>query len=486
MMTQELKALHDKMKALQTEGKDLLAIAEPNADQASRIAAIPDEITSVEASIRKNVLDSSLLASDDFMNSPARDTVLRAVAGAPQANPQGPELFASVLKSVGRAKFFGMTEGNRREAATQAYRFGLSVMAMVLPSDDKYGAAKAFATRKCKELKIPISALASAMMQAGGVSAEFMAAQQVEGINEDGGNLVNPEFDNSILVLREKFGVFRRYARATPMSSDTKTRRRRKTGLTAYWGSEAASLTESKMTWDTYQLVAKKLYVRTQFSTELNEDAITDMGDTLAGEMAYQFSLKEDQAGFNGDGTSTYGGINGVRNRLLGVYGTGGGVGLKLAAAGHDTWPELTMADFTAVVGALPQYPEDMGGEIAWFNHKVFWGTVMLPLMLASGGVTLAEVAAGAPRRFLGYPVVITQAMPSTTAVSQVPTVYGDLALAADLGDRRQTTVFVSDQFHFDTDEIGVRATERIDINVHDVGDTTNPGPIVGLLTTAS
>ncbi len=68
------------------------------------------------------------------------------------------------------------------------------------------------------------------------------------------------------------------------------------------------------------RLTAKKLMVLTKYSNELNEDAVLNIGDDLAGEIAYAFALKEDQCGFLGDGTSTYGGITGVTTALLNVF----------------------------------------------------------------------------------------------------------------------------------------------------------------------
>jgi hypothetical protein len=52
-------------------------------------------------------------------------------------------------------------------------------------------------------------------------------------------------------------------------------------------------------------------------------------------------------------------------------------------------------------------------------------------------------------------------------------------AKAADFGDRRQTTISISDQRYWDADQVGIRGTERFDINNHDVGDGTNAGPVV-------
>jgi HK97 family phage major capsid protein len=50
------------------------------------------------------------------------------------------------------------------------------------------------------------------------------------------------------------------------------------------------------------------------------------------------------------------------------------------------------------------------------------------------------------------------------------------------MGTRRGITIATSEHIYFETDEIGIRGTERFDINVHDIGDTTNAGPIVALI----
>jgi HK97 family phage major capsid protein len=106
--------------------------------------------------------------------------------------------------------------------------------------------------------------------------------------------------------------------------------------------------------------------------------------------------------------------------------------------------------------------------------------------MIASGGVTAAEVASGAAfknRTFLGYPVEVTQVMPKTDANSQVACLFGDLALASDFGDRQQTSIATSEHLYFASNEMAIRGIERVDINNHDVGSATEAGPIVGLLT---
>ena len=50
------------------------------------------------------------------------------------------------------------------------------------------------------------------------------------------------------------------------------------------------------------------------------------------------------------------------------------------------------------------------------------------------------------------------------------------------LGDRRQISIKMSDQYAFNTDQLAIRGTERISINVHSIGDTSgNAGVCVVL-----
>lgn len=326
--------------------------------------------------------------------------------------------------------------------------------------------------------------------------SDFGLALHSEGTNTAGAYLVPDEFDNTLIDLREVYGVFRKYAKIVPMTSDTKSMPRRTGGLTAYFTGEGAAGTESSKTWDRVSLTAKKLMVLSRYTSELNEDAVINIGDDLAGEIAYAFANKEDDCGFNGDGTSTYGGIVGVRNRLLNLSATRANISGLFVGAGN-AWSELLLTDFEAVAGKLPQYADN--SNTRWFMHKTFWETVAKKLALAAGGVTAAEIIAGVRTlTFLGYPVVISQILPKAEANDQVCCLLGDLSMAAMLGDRRGTEIAFSQeasvggQSMWERDELGIKGTERFDINVHDVGDANatasaqNPGPIVGLLTAAS
>jgi HK97 family phage major capsid protein len=368
-------------------------------------------------------------------------------------------------------------------ADERAYRFGMFCLGV-------YG--KKSAVEFCAKQGIPLV-------------DDVHAKTQRENVNASSGFLVPDEFQNDLIDLREQYGVFRQNARVVPMASDTRSDPRRVNGVTAYFVGESSAATLSDKSWDRVRMTAKKLMVLTKYSNELNEDAVLNIGDDLAGEIAYAFALKEDQCGFSGDGTSTYGGIVGVTNALLNVFpGTPANVMGLVTASGSGyaaSYGSIALADFNRVVSTLPEYA-DVPGEAKWYCSKFFWGTVMQKLATAAGGNRVADIVNGAlVKTFLGYPVVVSQVLPKTSAVNQVACLFGNLRMAASLGDRRQTTIQMSEHAlnAFEQDEVVIRGTERFDIVVHDVGDAIAgqgtaksaqagnvAGPMVGLVTAAS
>lgn len=318
-----------------------------------------------------------------------------------------------------------------------------------------------------------------------------------DNINASSGYLVPEEFEADLIILREKFGIFRKFAKISKMKSDTKSVPRRTGGVTAYPIGEGATITTSDKGWDRVGLTARKWGVLCVYTSELDEDAAIDIGDDLAEEIAYAFSKKEDDCGFNGDGTSAYHGIVGVRGKFAALIAqTAGGntypsvAGLTVAGA-TGGWSAFTLADFNFMIGTLPEFADTEFA--AWYCHKKFYNSVMERLMLAAGGVTAAEVAAGRRQPiFMGYPVHVSQIMPNATAANQIPCVFGDLGMGSLFGDRRMTTIALSNAPGFANDEMYIRGTERFDINVHDVGNQSataslqQPGPIVALQTGAS
>lgn len=309
-------------------------------------------------------------------------------------------------------------------------------------------------------------------------SGRSFKAGQRENDNTAGGSLVPIEFRAELISLIENYGVFRKWADNWPMTRDTLLVPRRTGGLTVYYPGEGGSITPSTASFDNVELRAQKFATLTTTSMELVEDAAIDIGDRIAFEMAWAFAKAEDNNGFLGDGTSTYGGYVGVKNRFGVTAATYAGI-----TTGTGTgWSGLVLTDFEGVVGKLPAFADS--DNCAWFCHRTFYHTIMVKLMLAAGGTQAYEIYNGLRRpMFLGYPVVWTQAMPSSSASADLPCHFGDLSLAAAFGDRRQIAIATSEHANFSTDELAIRGTQRVDINVHDIGNSSVAGPLVTLLT---
>jgi HK97 family phage major capsid protein len=293
------------------------------------------------------------------------------------------------------------------------------------------------------------------------------------GENNDlnGGSLVPVQFENSVISLLEEYGVFARYARNYPMTSDSATLPRRVGGLTAYAVGENAEITSSDASVNQVNLTARKFATLTKVSSELSEDAAIALADMLATEIAYAHAVKQDSCGFLGDGLPTYGSIVGLANVLA-----AGSV--STAAAGQNTAAGLTIAVFQDAVSKLPQYP---GIRPVWFCHSAVYWNVLARLQFAAGGNTVMDLAGAPMQQFMGYPVVFSQTLPSSISGSTKFAYFGDLGLACTMGMRRSLTIKSDASRYVDFDQIGVFSNIRYDINIHEIGTASVAGPIVQL-----
>ncbi len=298
------------------------------------------------------------------------------------------------------------------------------------------------------------------------------------GVNTAGGILVPEEFERAIIDLREEYGVCRRLMRVMPMGSDTTNIPRRTGGVTAYFVAENAEGTESDASWDNVQLSAKKLMVLTRMSSEIADDAVVNLADILAQEIAYSFAVKEDSCGLVGTGTSTYGGMIGAFVKAIdGSHA----LATVAAAAAHDTFGELDLDDLTSLMALVPEYAKP--GSV-WLCSTEAKSAVFDSLRAAVGGATGGELTTGYRPSFLGYPIVVSPVLPAGLATDYTGLAmlgFGNLGLAATLGSRRGIRVGLSDQRYWSSDQIGVKGTERFDLVVHDLGSATVKSPFAVL-----
>lgn len=398
----------------------------PAAGAAVEDMAKPEEPKSDAAEVAKSIRREIRAAVAESLPSP-RNVVTSDV---------------SIPSVRGRVKHF--------KSAQDAYRFGKWLFA---------AAGCDSSATFCKRAGIPVT------------------KAHAEGANPIGGFLVPDEFEATLIDLREKYGVFRQNAKIWPMTRDTLDIPRKTNGLTAYWTGETKAATESTGTFSNVGLSTKKLFAITTTSSELVEDAVISIADMVADDIAQEFAKKEDEAGFNGDGTTTYGGIVGLANSV-------GSAGTHDSGIGTAALSGIAIAEIHSWMAKLPAYASTTNAKI--YCHKAVFHALFERLAMAAGGVTAAEMQNGIQPRFFGYPVVYSQAMSGVvgTGTNGVPIAYfGDMELGVAFGDRRQTSIKVSDSAlnAFEQDELVIRGTSRLDIVCHSVGDASNAGAIVML-----
>jgi HK97 family phage major capsid protein len=301
-----------------------------------------------------------------------------------------------------------------------------------------------------------------------------------------GGTLVLVEQVPSIIQLLETYGRLRANATVMPMSGGEAIVPKNTGLITMYVPGEGGTITQSTPTIPAITLTPKTLTGLTAYSIELGEDSLVALGELLGGLFARSCAYYEDLCGFLGDGTSTYFGFKGITGALLAVDATIGNIKSLIVGAGN-AYSELTLANFNSVCGILPDYADD--GDAKWYEHRYFYYTTFVALALAAGGVRASEVIVGAGQRQklqLGYPVEFTQVMPRAEANDQICSLLANLRQGLILGTRGGIEIAQSSERYFDQGLIGVRVRDRVAINAHGVGDTTNAGPICGLITAGS
>jgi len=301
-----------------------------------------------------------------------------------------------------------------------------------------------------------------------------------------GGSLVTVEQSPTIIKLLETYGKFRANAQPMPMGAGETIQPKIDGLLTIYCPGEGGTITETEPTIKTISLTPKTLTALTGYSMELEDDSLVALAELLADLFARSFAYYEDMCGFLGNGTSTYFGFKGIVGALMAVSATIANIKSLVVGTGN-AYSELTLSDFAAVPGILPDLADN--GEAKWYVHRYFFWTVMVKLALAGGAASATEIMLGAATRqkmYLSYPVEFTQVMPRAEANSQICALLANLRQGAMLGTRGGLEFAQSSERYFEKGIIAVRGRDRIAINAHGVGDTTNAGPICGLITAAS
>ena len=253
---------------------------------------------------------------------------------------------------------------------------------------------------------------------------------QTEGTNSAGGFTVPDPLSDAVIESRNVIGVARRVCDVFPMTSDTLAIPRLTAGQTVQYPGEAGAISPSDTTWSQINLTAVKRAVLTKISNELLADSVVNIADKVASRAGYELGLREDVEFLDGDGSSSYGNINGLKN--------GPGAAGVVTAAG-TTYAEVTLAELNQVAGTLP---DRFHTGASWIMGRAMFAKGVQALLYSAGGNTVGNLADGSGAQLFGYPIHFTDNF--TEAVSEFALFFGSFDRAAVLGDRMGIDVAVS------------------------------------------
>lgn len=302
------------------------------------------------------------------------------------------------------------------------------------------------------------------------------------GVGTDGGFAVPDEMENGIIEYRDTYGQARRMTEVYPMGSSTLSIPKVTSEATAYFVGEKEATTESDVGMVSVDLVTKELSALTRVSKTLDMNAVISIAALVARSQGFAFAKKEDDCWIKGDGTSTYGGIIGLKTLYEGTdY-----LGRIDASTGDDTFKEVISGDLDSVLAAVRSYARQGSN---WLASPVADNLVFGRLVAAGGGNTIATLNGSTGMGYLGYPRDISESCPNgaATVYNDTPMLYfGNFRMATAMGSRVGMTMQVLNERYAEYRQVGIISTEQFDLVNHDLGSTTEYGSLACLFGTTS
>jgi HK97 family phage major capsid protein len=276
----------------------------------------------------------------------------------------------------------------------------------------------------------------------------------------------------AIIELVWIYGQARQYGTVFPLGAGLVKLPRLAAGEDAfgYLGAGTAGMSQNvpqkEVTAQLVTFTANKLGGLIRIPTEIEEDTFVPLGQFLARYIARQFAKQEDSTMFLADGTATYAGITGIGAYCSGLA-TGNNSNVftyrQQLAAGSVKPSQAGIADFRAMrtlVNAAV-YQDDP----AYYLHPsmeallVTFNTIGQPLIYRPSYGGQPATLDGFPIRWCGVLQPYTQVATPLAYIG----FFGALRYWY-LGERGTPRVEVSREVFFATDELAMRALERIDV----------------------
>jgi HK97 family phage major capsid protein len=272
-----------------------------------------------------------------------------------------------------------------------------------------------------------------------------------------------------IIELVFAYGQARQFATVFPLGAGTVKLPRLKAGEDdfGYLGAGTAGMSqpvgEKRVTAELVTFTANKFGGIIRIPYELETDTFVPIGQFLARYIARQLAKGEDKTLFIGDGTATYANQTGV-----GPYCAANPAYLLQLAAAKTKASDITLDDLRNMRGlvngaVLANMAATGGTAAAYYMHPSLEPLLRsfnkYPNFVVFTNENGKPMFDGWPVRWLGISAVNNQ----QAAPTQYAAFFGDLSYWY-LGERGAVRVEVSKEVFFATDELAMRALERIDV----------------------
>ena len=303
--------------------------------------------------------------------------------------------------------------------------------------------------------------------------AETMLAKAAEWIGVEKAALASTDiplptiYVPQIVELVYKYGQFRQFATVFPLGASTVNLPQLKPGEDAFTflgvgtAGMSQALGEKKVAAQNVTFTANKCGGIIRIPSEIEEDTFIPFGQFVARYISRRFANLEDQTGFLGDGTGTYANIKGVGPYIAGVAQT---PQLVQLGAGKTKPTDATINDFRAMRAKVNAAVLQTGNAAHYLNPTmeallVTFNTLNNPYIYVRQNGSQPATLDGFPIHWVG----VMQPYATVAAAATYLAFFGDLSYWY-LGERGTPRVETSREVYFVTDEIGMRAIERIDV----------------------
>ena len=220
------------------------------------------------------------------------------------------------------------------------------------------------------------------------------------------GFLLPKPFLAELFVIVEEYGLARQLFRPIPMTTKAIDLKNVASKVVAYWTGEGENITASDMGFGEGELSVGKLAGLTSWTTELEEDMAISLLPVVREMFAEKISRKEDEAGFLGDGSASYGGFTGVLN-LPGAQSV-------TFASGDTTAEALSETHLRSAKTALSRGRRQ---NARWVMHDTVYEEIK-QLETSSGDRIFQEMIVGTgDDTLLGFPVETSEVYPDFDSV---------------------------------------------------------------------